>query len=161
SFTQQYRCSGQHFPARTKSRLQLLQLFHDFSNSLSQIASRHQIKRPRTERFHKLLELIKDVVHVEAKAQVIHAAAAIAFDLNRPPICAAFEQSGACDDDEYAQGTTLSRTAVDLPVEEIAEECPVVLRSLKRSGADVRTHRFLHRLHQRTPIDALEVVLLE
>jgi hypothetical protein len=43
------------------------------------------------ERFHELVELIENIVQVEAKAQVEDPAAAIAFDLNRPQVCAALE----------------------------------------------------------------------
>src|SRR5215510_2716270 len=105
--------------------------------------------------------MVEHVIQVETETKVIHAAIAIALDLQRPQVGTVLKKLCACDHNHHSHcicGGWITRESL---IEDPAKERTVVLSALKSLCADIETLRFFHRLHQRIPLDMLEITLFK
>src|SRR5437867_1491300 len=71
---------------------ELAQVFDDLRDSLPEIPRSHQIENARAKRFHHFFQFVEDIVRIQAETKVVDTAVAIAFDLQRSEVGAAFKQ---------------------------------------------------------------------
>src|SRR2546427_3745213 len=114
-----------------RDTLQLPEVVNNFRNRLSQVAGAEKIERAWMKRLHDLLELIEDVVDVEAETKVVDAAVAITLNLERPKIGTAFKQARACHHHDNAKRIAFRRLRCQALTQNFAEESGVVLGPLK------------------------------
>src|SRR2546425_11671619 len=100
------------------------------------------------KRFDDLLDLVKNISHVEPEAQMVYAAVAVAFNLQRGEIGSPLEQLRTGDHDNNAHRTRCRLVTTDSLIQKFSEECAVVLTALQCFRPEPRALCLLQRFHQ-------------